>query len=75
MAEESSSGGLAEFSCRSNNADTGLPDFNKKIFTGRVVVKFDAPTEDRLSGRLMQSLPITDVNTNRFYSWMSKIGL
>lgn len=75
VVEESSSGGVAEFYSHSNNADTGLPEFDKKIFTGRVSVMFGTPAEDILPKRLVPSLPMTDVNTERFYSWMSKTGL
>ncbi|KFA47547.1 hypothetical protein S40293_02162 [Stachybotrys chartarum IBT 40293] len=75
IVEESPAGKLAEFFCHGSNVDTSSPDFDKKIVTGRVFIKFGPPEEDILPQRITQNLPMTDVSTDRFYTWMQKIGL
>lgn len=65
----------AEISCRCSNADAGSPEFDKEVFTGRVHMTLGPPVKDALPSRVAPALPMTDVTTDRFYSWMQKIGL
>ena len=65
----------AEFSCHCSNVDAAAPRFDKQVFTGRVFVKLGPPVKDALPDRLTPNLPMTDVTTDRFYSWMQRIGL
>ncbi|KAI0383251.1 hypothetical protein F5Y04DRAFT_287431 [Hypomontagnella monticulosa] len=65
----------AEFSCHCSNADAASAEFDKEVFTGRVIVKLGHPIEDALPSRIAPSLPMTDVALDRFYSWTQKIGL
>lgn len=74
VAEDSASK-TAEFSCRSSNADAASPEIDKEVCTGRVLLKLGLPVEDALPSRFTPNLPMTDVITDRFYSWMEKIGL
>ena len=65
----------ADFSCHCCNADGASLEFNKETFTGRVIVELEPPTEDVLPSRVASNLPMAEVTTDRFYSWMQKIGL
>ncbi|KAI1328158.1 hybrid PKS-NRPS PsoA [Xylariaceae sp. FL0255] len=65
----------AKFSCRCRNADAETPEFDKEVVTGRVVVVLGPPSEHALPQRVVPTLPMTDVATDRFYTWMEKIGL
>ncbi|KAI0595287.1 hybrid PKS-NRPS PsoA [Biscogniauxia sp. FL1348] len=65
----------AEFSCNCSNADAASPEFDKQVFTGRALVIFGSRVEDVLPRRVTPKLPMTDVATDRFYSWMQKTGL
>ncbi|KAL7619777.1 hypothetical protein AAE478_010319 [Parahypoxylon ruwenzoriense] len=75
LLDENSASKTAEFSCNCSNADAASPEFHKKVFTGRVLVKLGLPEKDALPSRVAPRLPMTDVATDRFYSWMHKIGL
>ncbi|KAK3987151.1 Fusarin C synthetase [Cladorrhinum sp. PSN332] len=65
----------AEISCHAGNADAGSPEFDKEVFTCRVIIQLGPPAEDILPSRVAPTVPMTDVTTDRFYSWMQKIGL
>ncbi|KAK6066342.1 beta-ketoacyl synthase domain-containing protein [Seiridium cupressi] len=75
LLDETSASKIAEFSCYCSNSDAASPQFDKEIFTGRVLVNLGPPLEDALPPRVTPSLPMTDVTTERFYSWMQKTGL
>lgn len=72
---ENSTSKIAEFSCVCHNADAASTDFEKVVFTGRVVVTLGPPVEDVLPRSFGQILPMTDVSIDRFYLWMQKRGL
>ncbi|KAK3326511.1 hybrid PKS-NRPS PsoA [Apodospora peruviana] len=65
----------AEIFCHCSNVDAGPPEFDKEVFTCRVVVVLGPAAEDVLPVRIAPTLPMTDVSTDRFYTWMQKIGL
>ncbi|KAI1325528.1 hybrid PKS-NRPS PsoA [Xylariaceae sp. FL0255] len=73
--EEDETGATLEFSCRFSNADSSSFDVNKKVVTGRIVVLLEAGDGYLLPGRIVPTLPLTDVALERFYHWMDKIGL
>ncbi|KAI0430586.1 hybrid PKS-NRPS PsoA [Xylaria sp. FL1042] len=75
VIDEDPTNKMAEFSCYCSNADTASPEFRKEVVTGRVLVKLIPTVEDTLPSRVIPTLPMTDVATDRFYSWMGKIGL
>ncbi|KAI3334672.1 hybrid PKS-NRPS PsoA [Ustulina deusta] len=75
VIDEDPANKIAEFSCRCSNADASSPEFQKEVVTGRVLIKVIPTDEDTLPGRVIPTLPMTDVATDRFYSWMGKIGL
>lgn len=75
LIDENSTSMTAEFSCQCSNADASSPEFNKEIVTGRVLVKLGPPVVNALPSRVTPNLPMVDVTTDRFYSWMQKIGL
>ncbi|TVY90824.1 Fusarin C synthetase [Lachnellula willkommii] len=75
LVDENSAGKTAKFSCHCSNADAASPEFDKEVFTGCVVVKLGPPIADALPSRVIPNLPMTDVTTDRFYSWMQNIGL
>lgn len=66
---------VAEFSCICRNADAASTEFEKEIFTGHVMVTLGPIVEDILPRCVASSLPTTDVNIDRFYFWMRKVGL
>ncbi|KUJ10079.1 hybrid PKS-NRPS PsoA [Mollisia scopiformis] len=75
VISETSDSKTAEFSCHCSNVDAASADFDKEVFTGRVLVKLGGPAEDTLPARNERKLPLTDVTTERFYTWMQKLGL
>ncbi|OTA65769.1 hypothetical protein K449DRAFT_431220 [Hypoxylon sp. EC38] len=75
LLEENSESKIAQFFCNCSNADAASPEFEKEVLTGRVLIKLGFPEEDALPSRVAPRLPMTDVTTDRFYSWMQKIGL
>ncbi|KAJ8121482.1 hypothetical protein ONZ43_g2075 [Nemania bipapillata] len=66
---------VAEFWCSCSNADTASPQFNKDVVTGRIAIHVGPETEGLLPRRVIPSLPMTGVSTDRFYHWMDKVGL
>ncbi|KAI1777001.1 hybrid PKS-NRPS PsoA [Hypoxylon cercidicola] len=73
--EETEAGRTIGFSCRYSNADTASPDVNKEVVTGQILILLGTEEEDLLPSRIVPSLPMTNVATDRFYHWMDKIGL
>ncbi|GAP92555.2 putative beta-ketoacyl synthase domain-containing protein [Rosellinia necatrix] len=65
----------AEFFCRCRNADASTPEFDKEVVTGRVLVELGPAIENLLPNRIIPVLPMTGVDTDRFYFWMDKVGL
>ncbi|KAI1383554.1 hybrid PKS-NRPS PsoA [Hypoxylon trugodes] len=65
---------VAEFCCTCSNVDAASPEFDHKIFTGRVVIKLGLHERDALPSRVDPKLPMADVTVDRFYSWMQKVG-
>lgn len=66
---------MAEFACICRNADAASTDFEKEVFTGRIVLILGPPVDDVLPKIVASSLPMTDVTIDRFYLWMQKVGL
>ncbi|RWA13463.1 hypothetical protein EKO27_g1633 [Xylaria grammica] len=75
VLDESPSTKRAEFSCRCRNSDTSTPEFDKDVATGQVLVSLGPAVENLLPMRTVPTLPMKDVSTDRFYTWMDKIGL
>ncbi len=65
----------AEFSCHSSNASAASAVFDKQVLTGQVLLEKGIPSKDTLPGRMPSHLPMTHVDTERFYLWIQKIGL
>ncbi|ERT01454.1 hypothetical protein HMPREF1624_02703 [Sporothrix schenckii ATCC 58251] len=69
---------VAEFSCYSGSVDGTTTDAEKVNFTGRAVVALGPVAEADptvLPARAPPVLPMSDVDTTRFYSELEKIGL
>ena len=79
----------AEYTCYSGDA-VSPPDVTGRGDTGRTMLNFsgrasittmrpssheDKPQPSPLPARVASKLPLGEVDTNRFYSWMSSIGL
>lgn len=75
LGDESSMHKTATLSCYCSNADARSPQFQKKTFTGSVLVHLGASAADALPSRVAPGLPLTDVSTDRFYTWLQKVGL
>jgi acyl transferase domain-containing protein len=75
LIHEDTAGKVAEFDCICRNADAASTDFEKEVFTGRIVVILGPPVDDVLPKIVASSLPMTDVTIDRFYLWMQKVGL
>lgn len=77
LVDQNSAGKKADFSCHCCNSDAESPQFEKKVFTGRVHIKIGPSVEDEdaLPRRVAPTLPMTDITTDRFYLWMQKSGL
>ncbi|RYP33861.1 hypothetical protein DL767_004591 [Monosporascus sp. MG133] len=66
---------IAQYSCYSGEVEAGSSEFERTIFTGRVVVTLGDPTPDALAPRRVPELPMTDIDLDRFYMWLRKCGL
>ncbi|KAI1279073.1 hybrid PKS-NRPS PsoA [Xylaria sp. FL0933] len=75
IIDEDATNKIAEFYCYCSNADAASPEFKKEVVTGRVFVNLTPTVEETLPSRVVPILPMTDVATDRFYTWMGKIGL
>ncbi|KUI64258.1 Nonribosomal peptide synthetase 14 [Cytospora mali] len=72
---------VAEYSCHSGDADAGTsPEIDKlehTNFTGiaSVMVGDSSHSSNQLPSRIAPNLPLSSVETKRFYAWASSIGL
>lgn len=70
---------IAAFSCYSNSADAdvsqGQQSLDQVNFIGQATIRLGHSDQDELPPRKVPKLPLKPVNTRRFYSWASKIGL
>ncbi|RYP65138.1 hypothetical protein DL769_006417 [Monosporascus sp. CRB-8-3] len=66
---------VAQYSCYYGEVDAGSSEFERTIFTGRVVATLGGPTPDALAPRRVPELPMTDIDLDRFYMWLRKCGL
>ncbi|RYP44858.1 hypothetical protein DL768_008721 [Monosporascus sp. mg162] len=66
---------IAQYSCYSGGVEANSSEFDRTIFTGRVVATLGDPTPDALAPRRVPELPMTDIDLDRFYMWLGKCGL
>ncbi|EEA23761.1 hybrid PKS-NRPS PsoA [Talaromyces marneffei ATCC 18224] len=75
LVHEDTTGKVAEFTCICRNVDAATTDFEKDVFTGRILVTLGPAIQDVLPRVVAKNLPMTNVSIDRFYFWMHKVGL
>lgn len=66
---------VAEYSCYHRNVGTESPSIERLVFTGKAVAKLGDPSREALPPREAPELPMSSVDVDRFYAWMSQVGL
>ncbi|KAI1808969.1 beta-ketoacyl synthase domain-containing protein [Daldinia bambusicola] len=75
ITNQSSTAIGAEYSCYSGNVDATLNDREQLNFVGCATIFLGLPSDDELPARNEEDLPLTQIDTDDFYEWISKIEL